>query len=95
MNESLVSQLAHQKGIALLVNSHFLRKNGCGQVDVAVLSCHNNLWIGEIIEVKSSRYPSYGQILRLRNSQTLLSHVLEMPFKLTLSVSLPKVRSAD
>ncbi|MBI2519127.1 MAG: hypothetical protein HYV97_01860 [Bdellovibrio sp.] len=63
----------HRQGVPILINPDFFRKNGAGQVDIAIFDPANGERLIKIYEVKSSRYPSHKQIARLKKSAIILS----------------------
>ncbi|MBC7714991.1 MAG: hypothetical protein H7177_16715 [Rhizobacter sp.] len=73
----------HKMGVPALVSPMVLRSHNLGQIDIAFLERRTDkTWVLNIIETKSSHYPSVHQMKRLRKTQDYLSRVLEMPAKL-------------
>ena len=84
LREKAYSRSLHFKGIPVLICSKFLRQRGCGQVDVCIFLKSRNGNILELHEIKSSRGPSNTQLLRLRNSQKLLSALFNCSARLII-----------
>ena len=80
--EKSLSVLIHKTYLPVLISSKVLRSLNAGQIDLAGLSKNNKSWVLNLFEVKSSRYPSKQQWIRLLRSQEYLSKILEIDTKL-------------
>ena len=77
--ETQFSSKFHSEGIPLLVSSKFLRRRGCGQVDLAIIKKTKTV----VAECKSGeRGPSVGQRKRLLNSCNFLLLLFNRPVDL-------------
>jgi len=79
--EKELSRVFHKnsEGTPILVSPLFLRDKNCGQLDLVRL---NKIKTIEVMEVKSSRWVSKQQQLRIRRSCQLLGHILKRPISL-------------
>ena len=82
--EREASKTLHQIGVPLLISFRFLRKMGCGQIDLAVLSQLGGRKVILLFEVKSQKILSKAQYKRLLLSQNLVSQYLKISSKLFL-----------
>ena len=80
--EKLLSASIHQTYLPVLISSKILRSLNAGQIDLAGLSKNKKSWVLSLFEVKSSRYPSKRQWVRLLRAQEYLSKILEIDTKL-------------
>jgi len=80
--ELRLSKKIHSLYPALLVSSKFLRSRNCGQIDISYFSKNEII----LLEAKSSPViaPNYIQLSRLKNSQNLLSKILDLPVRLVI-----------
>ena len=74
----------HKQGLPILTHPDFFRKNGAGQVDLAIVQLSSGERIIKIYEAKSSRYPSAKQIARLKKSAMILSILFSIPSQIFL-----------
>lgn len=79
--EIYFSNRLHSLGIPLLVEPRVLQSRGCGQVDIARIDQNKNICI---FEIKSSRFITRAQKVRLRKSAIFLSSVFDMPCRLSV-----------
>ena len=70
--ESKYSKIIHPNGVPVLISSHYLRVNGCGQVDICLLSKFGSL---EVFEIKKGINISIAQSQRLLRSAKLLQSI--------------------
>jgi hypothetical protein len=83
-SEAQVSCNLHLKNTPVLISPQFLRRYGCGQIDVSFVK-DNTLYL---VEVKSSEVGVSNyftkQYLRMLRSAKLLTSLLQMPIKLKI-----------
>ena len=73
--ESIYSEVYHKDGTPILISSQFLRRQGCGQVDISVLSSDGRI---NIFEIKAGQSISQSQIKRLIQSTLLIQRVTQL-----------------
>ena len=71
--ERLASSLTHKAGLPILIAPDFLRRMGCGQIDLCIINKEKE---GKIYELKSYGALSPRQRLRVIRSGFLLSRIL-------------------
>lgn len=69
----------HQLGIPVLVSASFLRRYGCGQIDLAIITKRNKEHYLKVVEAKSSMMAGRAQVRRLYLSVEMISKYLNIP----------------
>lgn len=81
--EKCFSRIYHKNDLPVLCSSLTLRSRSIGQIDICKLVKNNNFIELKVVELKHSKFPSFKQIQRLRNSCNFLSEIIK-PDKTTL-----------
>lgn len=91
--EKKLSKSLHFQSTPILISSLLLRELGAGQIDIARIQKYKNNKMIELYEVKNSKSPSKIQLNRLKNTQNLISQLLDCEVTLKIFVNSNKTKS--